>query len=1094
MQQPGVLGQNSWDLADEEAQSEPSSLLTSFTAGKTLPETESSEPEAAGVTPPPVETETDDLAALFEGAGTAGGSASGATSGFVADAVVLSEAPLHTMGCACGACGMPSIEGAVGEEELGTTAPDAAVIDSTVTQGSVPTNGVGVSYGNTFKLSSLPTSKLTVYLDFDGFTTTGTTWNSYWGQSSFYSTAFSTDTSESFNSAELLRIQQIWARVAEYFSPFNINVTTKDPGTAALTYTGGSDDAYGIRVVVTDEGGKNFGGIAYKGSFVWSVDTPVFVYSNRLGDNVKSISDAIAHEVGHSLGLDHDGKGSTEYYYGHGSGATDWAPILGVGYNANIVQWSKGEYTGASNTQDDLSIITSRNVGVNYRTDDYGNSFSSAAALGGTVAGGIATVETFGVISGSGAQNDIDMFSFTVGANGAIDLTVSAYTRAYVSGSNTPVYTASPFSMLDVKLTLYNAAFQQVYVWNEASKIDGAVKLSGLAAGTYYLALDGVGVGDPTAATPTGYTEYGSLGQYMIRGTYSVADTTTDNGGSDGGTDTGTGTGTGDLTGGGTDGTGGTGGTGTKSLSVDRTSITTLEGTTETFTLRALGATGDVTVSIDGLNLSEGKLLTASQIVLSAANNWTAEIGVSGINDRDADGDATYSLQMTASGFGSQTVSITNADDDDSATGAGKVFGTYATRGGVSGQSIANQAADDGKVTSWREGIFSNGTAGTDIRWEFTGLTAGDKVVQVDAWSSAELFRVEYSTDDGATWKLFAGATTGALAWSGDFVATGVGTNLWVRLVDTVRTDTVADIISVDLLTVSDKVATSDDGGTGDSGGGGDSGDGGTGDSGGGGDTGGSGGGGTGVAALTLDRATLVTAEGSTGTVRVSATGATGDVLVTISGLDSDEGTLTATQLLLNAANNWSANLGVTGVEDRNVDGDASYTLQFSAAGMETRSLSVTTADDDVSATGAGKVFGTYASRGGVSGQSIANQAADDGKATSWRESVFADGKAGTDIRWEFTGLQAGDKLVQVDAWSANELFRLEYSTDDAASWKTFAGATAGSLNWNGDYLATGVGSNLWVRLVDTVRSDTTADIISVDLITVSSAADQIFA
>jgi len=139
-----------------------------------------------------------------------------------------------------------------------------------------------------------------------------------------------------------------------------------------------------------------------------------------------------------------------------------------------------------------------------------------------TVAGGLATVATYGIISGSGARNDVDMFRIDLGAGGEIDLTVNAWTRAYVGGSATPVETASPFSMLDAALVLYDASFQQVAAWNDLTRIDGVMELSGLAAGTYYLALDGVGWGDPTAATPTGYTEYGSLGQYMIRGTYSV--------------------------------------------------------------------------------------------------------------------------------------------------------------------------------------------------------------------------------------------------------------------------------------------------------------------------------------------------------------------------------------------------------------------------------------------------------------------------------------------------------------------------------------------------------------------------------------------
>ena len=61
----------------------------------------------------------------------------------------------------------------------------------------------------------------------------------------------------------------------------------------------------------------------------------------------KNIAEAVSHEVGHNLGLDHDGNASTGLGYDPGHGA--WAPIMGVGYDHPITQWSKGDYTGANN-------------------------------------------------------------------------------------------------------------------------------------------------------------------------------------------------------------------------------------------------------------------------------------------------------------------------------------------------------------------------------------------------------------------------------------------------------------------------------------------------------------------------------------------------------------------------------------------------------------------------------------------------------------------------------------------------------------------------------------------------------------------------
>jgi hypothetical protein len=428
---------------------------------------------------------------------------------------------------------------------------------------------------------------------------------------------------------------------------------------------------------------------------------------------------------------------------------------------------------------------------------------------------------------------------------------------------------------------------------------------------------------------------------------------------------------------------------------------------------------------------------------------------------------------------------VINQDNDKSATSAGAIVGTYTTRPNVNNATIAMQAADDGKVTTWREGVFADGKAGIELRWQFNGLTAGDKVVQVDASSSLEAFRFEYSVDSAATWRLFDGAGSGSRTWNTDLLATDVGTTLFVRLVDTGRTDTSRDTISVDLITVTDKptsiIADSGSGGTG-----GGTSDGGTGGGGTGGDT-------SGTAVLTIDRTTLTTTEGGTASFTVRAAGATGDVLVSVTGANPAKGALSSSEVLLNALNGWTATVGVTGVEDRNADADVAYALQLAASGFATQTVTVTNANDDVSALTAGTIAGSYSTRPNTNNATLAVQAADDGKVTTWREGFLSDGSAGIELRWEFAGLTAGNKLVQVDAWSSVEQFRFEYSVDDAATWRTFEGAAEGSLRWNTDLVATDVGSNLWVRLVDTVRTDVTNETISLDFITVAPA-DHLFA
>src|SRR5262245_33974681 len=79
------------------------------------------------------------------------------------------------------------------------------------------------------QLSSRPGASATLYLDFNGHT------ESRWGGYSNVSTpAYDTDGNRaSFSAEELAAIREIWARVAEDYAPFKINVTTVAPPSIA---------------------------------------------------------------------------------------------------------------------------------------------------------------------------------------------------------------------------------------------------------------------------------------------------------------------------------------------------------------------------------------------------------------------------------------------------------------------------------------------------------------------------------------------------------------------------------------------------------------------------------------------------------------------------------------------------------------------------------------------------------------------------------------------------------------------------------------------------------------------------------------------
>ena len=318
--------------------------------------------------------------------------------------------------------------------------------------------------------------------------------------------AYTMDGDAAFSQGELDVVQEVWARVAEDYAPFDVDVTTEDPGTAALVRSSADDTAYGMRASVTTDpdmrtvlcsGGC--AGVAYVGVFdnvmgssgpwyqpAWALPRPTYTAAQ--------VAEIVSHEVGHTLGLSHDGLNGSAYYQ-DATGAKIWSPVMGAGYTP-LTQFSNGDYSGATQTQDDLAVIAQN--GPTVVGDDYGNTVGTAFPLGtgDATAAGLVTSRT-----------DVDVF---------------AISRSCAEALTASVIPAPLGPGLDTQLRLLDASGRVVAVsspataragtWSPVLTGMGASISQSLAPGTYYLEVDGVGLVDPAL----GYSDYGSVGRYTV--------------------------------------------------------------------------------------------------------------------------------------------------------------------------------------------------------------------------------------------------------------------------------------------------------------------------------------------------------------------------------------------------------------------------------------------------------------------------------------------------------------------------------------------------------------------------------------------------
>ena len=390
---------------------------------------------------------------------------------------------------------------------------------------------------NAPSFSSRPGAAYTIYLDFAGFSFSGT-----WGNSTYHPgvTPGYDGTTTTFSNTDLANIKNIWARTAEKYAPFNVNVTTVDPAAVAgdaisdATRQAFYDSSTQImHTVVGGTGGWIIGGgVSYVGRDSTAQTTTLsnnsgasagyhtdFVFSDQNPTNLAFVGESAAHENGHGFGLQHqsdvtDGKITNEYSTdGHGMGAGAFSPIMGTSYYTTRGTWRIGnaDDNGTVVTQNDVQVIA--NAHNNSFVDDgIGHSMGTASNLSLTNSAVDFTTDKGVIIPASattptaiGVNNyTTDFFKFT-STGASITLTAHDGSELIAPG------TADPGATLESTLTILDSTGNTAALATMADDTMSETFAGALPPGTYYAEVASYGGYQSTYDPKASYYTIGSF-------------------------------------------------------------------------------------------------------------------------------------------------------------------------------------------------------------------------------------------------------------------------------------------------------------------------------------------------------------------------------------------------------------------------------------------------------------------------------------------------------------------------------------------------------------------------------------------------------